>query len=328
MADELPAFVSAAKRRGASDDGLLEILIQRGWSEKAVMDALARYYEAETGMAVPSPPAASESAREAFLYLLSFASLATWISALGSLLFALISHHFPDPVTPLRAGNEEYNVSGEIAAIIVAFPLYLFTMRLILRATWAVPEAIESRVRAWLTYLSMLVAAGIVIGDLINFLAFFLRGELSGPFFLKTLVVLILAGTVFWYYLSSVRRMPRRHAILAAIASVVVAVAVVAGFLAMGSREHQRDLQADRRRIENLEAIDGEVRAAWRRDGSLPSKAGESHADPIDNRPYTYRPSSGSAFELCATFSGPAPRWQTAWPYHRGETCFSRDAAR
>jgi hypothetical protein len=141
-------------------------------------------------------------------------------------------------------------------------------------------------------------------------------------------VVLVLAGTVFWYYLSSVRKMPRRHAILAAVASLVVVVSVVVGYAAMGTREHQRDLQADRRRLENLDAIDGEVRSAWRRDAALPATAGTAYTDPIDGRPYVYRPLRGSTFEVCATFAGPAPRWQTTWPYHRGQTCFTRDAAR
>jgi high-affinity Fe2+/Pb2+ permease len=61
-------------------------------------------------------------------------------------------------------------------------------------------------VRRWLTYIALLIAAGTVIGDLIAFLTYFLQGDLTARFVLKVLTVLIVAGSVFWYYLSSLRR--------------------------------------------------------------------------------------------------------------------------
>src|SRR2546422_4461891 len=40
-------------------------------------------------------------------------------------------------------------------------------------------ERAESGVRKWLTYIALLITAGALIGDVITFLAYFLRGELS-----------------------------------------------------------------------------------------------------------------------------------------------------
>ena len=329
MPGELDGFVAAAKQRGASDDALVALLRQRGWSEKAVYDALASHYEAQTGLAVPAPRATAESAKEAFLYLLSFATLATWTCALGSLLFTLIDRAFPDAVASQNyAYYPDYNISGEMAAILVAFPIYLLAMRFILRATGSVPETLESRVRAWLTWLALFLTAGIVVGDLIAFLAYFLRGELSVRFTLKVLVVLILAGSIFWYYLSSLRRLPGRHGLLAAIASVAVLASIIAGYSHLGSRERQRDLQADQRRIQHLGYLQGEVSAAWKRDGSLPAAAGARFKDPVTGAPYTYRPGSGSKYEICATFADPGPEWDQQWPHNAGLTCFTRDASK
>jgi len=84
--------------------------------------------------------------------------------------------------------------------------LYLLTMRSILREVGLHPEKLESPVRKWLSYIALLIAAGVVVGDLITFLTYFLRGELTGRFMAKTSVVLVIAGGVFWYYLGSLQR--------------------------------------------------------------------------------------------------------------------------
>jgi uncharacterized membrane protein len=79
-------------------------------------------------------------------------------------------------------------------------------MRFILREVEKNPEKVESGVRKWLTYIALLVTAGIVIGDLITFLSYFLRGELTARFVLKALMVIAIAGSIFWYYLGFLKR--------------------------------------------------------------------------------------------------------------------------
>jgi len=68
------------------------------------------------------------------------------------------------------------------------------------------PEKLESSVRKWLTYIALLIAAGIVVGDLITFLTYFLRGELTARFVARVATVLLIAGGVFWYYFGSLRK--------------------------------------------------------------------------------------------------------------------------
>ena len=63
------------------------------------------------------------------------------------------------------------------------------------------PEKLESGVRRWLTYIALLLASATVIGDLVTFLSYFLRGDLTTRFVLKVVTVFVIAGGVFWYYL-------------------------------------------------------------------------------------------------------------------------------
>src|SRR5215472_18312210 len=95
-ATQLQEFIDASKAKGASDEFLAAFLVRRGWAADDVYDAIGNYWERVTGIAVPARTGRGESAREAFLYLLSFSTLATWATALGSMLFELINHWVPD----------------------------------------------------------------------------------------------------------------------------------------------------------------------------------------------------------------------------------------
>ncbi len=203
----MAAFLEAAKAKGASDESLVRLLEERGFPEKKIYDALAGFYERATGVAIPQRAGGvGENAKDAFLYLLSFSALGTWSGGLGSLLFTLFDLWLPELGVQRVSGDPAYSISGSLASVIVAFPVYLLAMRFILRGLGAHPEKHESGVRKWLTYIALLVASGIVTGDLITFLAFFLRGDLTVRFLLKVLTVLVIAGGVFWYYLASLKR--------------------------------------------------------------------------------------------------------------------------
>jgi uncharacterized membrane protein len=93
-----------------------------------------------------------------------------------------------------------------VASLIVAFPLYLWLSNLTLKAIKADPEKRGSKIRKWLTYVTLFIAAGVLIGDLISLLFNLLGGELTLRFLLKTLVVLLVAGTVFGYYIWDLRQ--------------------------------------------------------------------------------------------------------------------------
>jgi hypothetical protein len=57
-----------------------------------------------------------------------------------------------------------------------------------------------------LTYMTLFVAAAVLIGDVANLVFRLLGGELSTRFSLKVVTVGAIAGTAFWYYLSDLRR--------------------------------------------------------------------------------------------------------------------------
>lgn len=207
MSKSLQEFLDAAKRQGASDESLVTLLRGRGWPEDDVYRALADHFENRSGVQVPAYKR-SGSAKDAFLYLLSFSMLATWTIGLGSVMFTLIDRWIRDPLSPSinYYAGVYYQMADSLAYMIVAFPAYLLTMRSILREVRLHPEKLDSPVRKWLSYIALLIAAGVVVGDLISFLTYFLRGEVTARFVAKVSVVLVIAGGVFWYYLGSLQK--------------------------------------------------------------------------------------------------------------------------
>ena len=83
--------------------------------------------------------------------------------------------------------------------------MFLFVSIRISRSIKRDPTRRTSGVRKWLTYLTLFVAACIIVGDLISLLNGLLSGELTARFMLKALTVGLISGTVFGYYLWSMR---------------------------------------------------------------------------------------------------------------------------
>ncbi len=78
------------------------------------------------------------------------------------------------------------------------------------RELLSTPSGRASGIRRWLTYITLFIAAGIIIGDLISLLYRFLGGELTLRFILKSLVAGTIAGTLFVYYLGGLRQEERQ----------------------------------------------------------------------------------------------------------------------
>jgi len=204
---QLLEFIEAARVKGASDETVVGMLKSEGWPEDSIYQTLTAHYEKLTGLSVPASRRSGD-AKDAFLYLLMFSTLAIWTIALGSLMFTLIDKWIPDPLAQNQYmySGDSLEIASSLASIIVAFPIYLLVTRLILGGVRKHPEKLQSGVRKWLTYIALLIAAGVIIGDLVTVLTYFLRGELTSRFVLKALTAIVISGGVFWYYLASLRQ--------------------------------------------------------------------------------------------------------------------------
>jgi hypothetical protein len=205
---DVDAFVRAAKAAAVPDDALVALLRQSGWSERVVYRSLSAFYGETLGLAVPVRGGAA-NAREAFYYVLNFITLGFWTIGLGQIFYALIARTFPDTLSRFDVSTTTREVAWQLAAVIVTFPAFLVVDRLIAAELRRRPEAADSPIRSWLTYAALVIAAIVVLLDAIWFLEALIRGELTVRFVLDTIVLLVLGGGVFAYYLSSLQRPAR-----------------------------------------------------------------------------------------------------------------------
>jgi hypothetical protein len=204
-AHELDAFIGVAKEHRLDDETLVGLLRKNGWSERRVYGALSAYYADILHTPIPKRGGSGENARDAFFYLLNFITLASWTTALGRIGYTLIARAFPDPaVSVAYAQPLRTEIAWQLAAVIVTFPIFAYVHRTIARQLRLRPDLYESGVRKWLTYVALVVAALVVICDGVWFLSAFLLGQLTVSFFLDSLVLLVLGGGVFGYYLTTI----------------------------------------------------------------------------------------------------------------------------
>lgn len=198
--EELLGFVYKALDRGSSRSEIRAVLTSAGWPGDDIDKALAAYAEVDFPIPVPRPRPYL-SARDAFIYLVIFTTLAVSAFHFGSLLFELIERAFPDPLDEHAAGYSVHTVRRAIAALVVAFPIYVLLSYRVNAAMREDPTKRASKIRKWLTYMTLFIAAAVLVGDLSAVIYSLLSGELTVRFILKALTVVLIAGAIFGYYL-------------------------------------------------------------------------------------------------------------------------------
>ena len=205
IADELQGFIGDGLTRGLSRAEIERVLLEAGWPPEQVRNALGGFAKIEFPIPVPRPKPYL-SAREAFLYLVLFSTLYVSAFSLGRLLFQFINQAFPDPAAPAAVvAAVRQAIRWSISSLVVAFPVFLYVAWLTGRETRRDPNKRASKVRRWLTYLTLFVAAGVLVGDVTSLVYSLLGGELTARFVLKVSTIAVIAGAVFGYYLRDLR---------------------------------------------------------------------------------------------------------------------------
>jgi Domain of unknown function (DUF5671) len=340
MVDELQAFVREALAHGKSRSEIAAALERAGWSRPETATALSGFAEIDFPFPVPMPRA-SVSARDAFLYLVLFSALYVSAYHVGSLAFDLINLALPDKAMDWSYGQyTRMGMRWSVASLMVGFPVFMFMTWLVGRKSAQQAAEDRSKVRRWLTYLTLFAAACALIGDVTTLVYNMLGGELTLRFVLKIVTVAIIAGCVFGYYLPDLQsdesgRKPSaalRRPLTVLAPAAVVAVAL-AGSVVIGSPGLSRRARLDERRLGDLRTISQIVQLYWTKHGRMPDSLEDAARapevvtsiprDPATSLPYEYVVSGPKAFQLCATFDAASDSdGLVFWSHGPGLACF------
>ena len=299
--------------------------------------------------------------KDVFLHLLAVVTLYVSVVAFIALWWQYINILFPDLLKYQNYYGGNYAGYSEtlrmaMSALMVVFPIHILISWLIGREFKSDPEKREVRVRKWLWYITLFISAVTIIIDLVILVNNFLKGELTMQFFLKVLVVLVVAAAVLGYYLLDLRRSVSRSRtprLIAWITAGVVLASIIYGFFLVGLPSTQRARGFDERRVSDLSVIQSEIISYWQQKGSLPPSLDSLRSsingfvppvDPETAQPYDYVTGGPLSFKLCAVFKtsnagspnsegmmrsmpvvpGSYYPYQQNWSHGAGLTCFDR----
>jgi hypothetical protein len=284
--------------------------------------------------------------KDFFLWVGAMVALYWSATSLILLIFEYIDRLFPS--------NLDYWVdpySGTIrfamASLIIVFPMYLFLTRTLNRELRVMPEKKELWVRKWLIFLTLFVAGGALVIDLIVLINEFLGGDLEMRFVFKVATVFVVIGAVFLYYLLDLRgkweQEPVRAKMVGTVAGLVVLGSIVSGFFIIGLPTDQRDLRFDQERVNDLQSIQWQIIDFWQTKERLPNTLDELSdplvgfivpTDPETGEGYDYNTGENLSFELCAVFTRESnsikqerrvyDELSENWKHPSGRYCFKR----
>lgn len=307
--------------------------------------------------------------KDVFMHLFAIAML--YICAIDFLIlsFQYINILIPDFLDPQMFYDGHYGriasygpLRFAIASLIVVFPIYIFTTWFLNRGYEKNPLKRNMRIRKWLIYFTLFVAAIVIIGDLVTLLFRFLEGEIVLRFILKVLSVLFVACSVFIYYLWEIKKFENKvfqakfnrpiklfqYAVI-----LITTIVVIMGFFIAGSPKQARIRQLDQKRIQDLQFIQQEIVNYWINKAELPTSLSQIKDDirglilphdPETKEEYQYQKTNILSFKLCANFTEASPNYpkdssitipqypieslgfinKTNWSHPQGFFCFER----
>ena len=283
-----------------------------------------------------------------FVYLIYFISLSFLTSGIGAILFQMINKFTIEPSLANIIGDNfsQFAIKYGIASVIVAAPLFFFVGHYLNKYLKEGEIDRDSKIRKFLTYLVLFIAAVIVIGDLITLIFNFLDGDLVVRFTLKALVVLIIAASVFGYYFWDIRREDfvasdhLRKMIARAVAGVTFLV-FVASFFVVDSPMEARNMKIDNNTVSNLNSIQNSVENYYRQNAVLPKNLEELQSTNLytpylreDGSNITYEKTSDSAYRLCGEFKRSnlvdednSSYYGKEWKHGEGKQCFTKNVS-
>ena len=296
--------------------------------------------------------------KDVFLHLLAVVTLYVSVVAFIALWWQYVSFIFPDTLKfygYYDGGYSSFVYDGirlAMAALIIVFPIHILISWLIGREFKIDQGKREIRVRKWLWYITLFVSAVTIIIDLIILVNNFLKGELSTQFLLNTLVVLVVAGAVFGYYLWDLRhreQISSKPKLFAWITAAVIIASIIYGFFLIGLPSSQRARRFDEQRVNSLSLLQNEIIAYWQKKEELPISLNDLRSqisgfipptDPETFQSYEYQVTGSLSFNLCAVFKtsssysgGGMTRmmpvaqyypYQQNWDHGIGRVCFER----
>ena len=301
--------------------------------------------------------------KDFFLHVGATVALYVSVIALINLAFEIVNRLLPDQLNNYWSTS---SIVWPISMLVVLVPVLYLLEWLIAKDVSKMLEKKDIWIRKWRIYLTLFLTGATIVGDVITLINTYLNGEISGRFLWKVLILFVVCSAVFKYYFFSVHESARWTKLVRKTVPwwgiILALVAIIGGFIIVGSPVQQRAVRFDQQRVSDLTNIQWQVINYWQRKQVLPMALSDLN-DPISNFSVPTDPETGKAyeyllngtigvkgasstlsFELCANFSADStvstsPNVQfvpvmpassitsirnDSWTHSAGRVCFNR----
>ncbi len=266
------------------------------------------------------------------------------ITALIVLLFSIINLKFPDEVASYWESQSARDaIRTTMAILIVFFPTYLYLTRFSNQTRRKELSGEYTNTGRWLVYVSLLIAAGVLLANLVTLIIFFLNGEITTRFLWKVAALFLVVGAAFHYYVLDVRgyftKRVEKSLMFGVGATVLVISSLMFGYQFIETPSEVRELRFDEQQVMDLQGMQSYVEQYYYRTNELPTDLATAYdrlplpEAPTGRASYTYEVTGERTYELCATFAADsqnrdefsfAPDPNYNWSHLAGEWCFER----
>ncbi len=267
-------------------------------------------------------------ARDGFIYLLSYVTLLVFSLSLNFLLKAISNKYLIDAIDNVRFINDDSNIIGFLAALVIAFPVFLYVNVMANKMLGNGKMRPNTGVRNWLIYITLVVVILIIIWQIIAIFSSFLEGTLVLKSIIHTLITLIISFGVLWYqywhlkfFNNQNKKITSTFKILEWSAILIIIASVIFGLFIIDSPSVRRAKKLDQIRIEKISNINRAIYEFYgpeenlfghqRLPKDLNELANETRVfiqlnglnDPeSDNGQFEYNIIGNKTYQLCATF--------------------------
>ncbi len=255
--------------------------------------------------------------KDFFLWVGAMIAFYVSVIAFINLVFQYINYLFPDQLNSYQIDPYQSGISGYMATLIVALPIFLVLMRIIRNGIVVDETRQETWIRRWAIIGTLFVTVVAIAITLVVLLMSFLSGEeVTVRFLLQILTVLIVAGSSSAYFFADIKgywkQFPDRARNIGYIVAVIVTSTIIAGFFIVGTPREARLARYDAQKVSDLQNIQWQIVSYWQMKNELPKTLSDL-SDPISNSfapadtqtkaEYEYKTTAPLSFQLCAVFN-------------------------
>ncbi|MFW5888432.1 MAG: DUF5671 domain-containing protein [Patescibacteria group bacterium] len=293
----------------------------------------------------------NHDAKFAFFYLLSLVALIFMSLSTGMVIFQAINKYISEIGAAYSARFSSDSLRFAISALVVSIPVFYVITSKIYKSLYRGALDPDSGIRKWLSYFILFISSVVMIVWVIITVNNFLDGELTLKFALKFLTVLVIAGTVFGFYLYDIKREAVKGVKDRVIkgflyGTLFLTIAVFAGGLFMVESPWEAKAgRVDGDIVNNFNSIEYRMNDFYTENDRLPDSLRELEEEnryvnedyitnPRTGKVYEYNVLSESEYELCADFEtsnkerdGHRPvTLKKEWSHNAEYTCFELEA--